>query len=131
MRPISHVCAVFVFAMFIIANIFLLAHGVRDVVGIALAAFCVLQLLGMFAAPRDRRQHRLGSVLLVLIAINALYDLALRPAYLLYTHAPDVKQTWGLVAGNVLASAAIFYLAYDFAFGEASRRFFSSSTAKK
>lgn len=117
--------------MFIALNVSNLLRGVRDVSALAIAAFCVIQLLGMFAAPRARRQHLLGFVLLVLIAVNALYDLALVPGYQLYQHIPGVRLTWGMVAANALASCAIFLLAYDFAFGKQSRSFFGLPPGKK
>ena len=123
-RPLTHVCAVFVFALFIAVNVMQLMNGVRDVASLALAAFCAIQLLGMFVAPRDKRQHRLGTVLLALIAMSTLYNLSLLPCYRLYIHVPGARGTWAMVVMNALASGAIFYLAYDFACGEQSRRFF-------
>ncbi len=123
-RPLSHVCAVFIYTMFIAINVIRLLHGIRDVASLALAAFCAVQLLGMFVAPRERRQYPTGIVLLTLIAMNTLYDMALSPGYQLYIHAPGAQLTWPKVALNAAASCALFLLAYDYAFGAESRRFF-------
>ena len=127
----SHVCAVFIFAMFIAVNAFLLFHGVRDIPSIVIALCCAVQLLGMFVAPQDRRQHSLGTVLLVLIAMDAFYDMAAVPGYRLYKHDPAIHGTWATIFVNAVACCILLLLAYDFAFGAESRAFFKQPPKKK
>jgi len=129
-RPLTHVYAILIFVLVIGWNVLLLSNGRRDVPWELLGALCLIQLLGMFVAPRERRQYLLGVALLTLIAARAFYYLALVPGYELYTHVANVRATWAIVAGNAVAAGALFYLAYDFAFGEASRRYFNLPDGK-
>jgi hypothetical protein len=130
-RPLSHVCANLVYAMFIALNAIPVLHGKYDPPSIVLSLLCVVQLLGALGAPRERRQYWVGSVVLWLIVTDALYKTVLWPGWLLYHQAPGVRATWPGLAVNAVAVGALFMLPYAYAFGEASRGYFGFPPRKK
>jgi hypothetical protein len=130
-RPLSHVYAIFVYILFVALCLMKLSRGVRDPASLAVGAFCLLQLLGAFAAPREPRQYKLGMVVLVLVAMDVMYDLVLTPGYQLYSHAAGTHATWSMVIVNAGAVGVLLYLAYDYAFSAASRAFFGLPPLKK
>jgi len=130
-RPVSHICAMFVYILFILLNVQMLMHGVHDPVSEALGLLCVVLLLGAMVAPRERRQYLMGVIVLTLIWMDALYDTVLLPAEMLHSHAAGVRVNWTMVAINAVAVAALARLPYTYAFGSASRVFFGLPPLKK
>ena len=123
-KPISHVCAVFVYAAMIMLNVLMWLQGRFDPATGILGLVCVAQLLGAFVSPTDRRLYWVGSVVLWMVALGALFDTVLGPAQQLLNHAAGVRATWPAVIINAVVVAVFFRLPWAYSFGEASRRFY-------
>jgi hypothetical protein len=130
-KPFSHVCAVFVYVALIMVNVMMWLQGRLDTVTGILGLLCVAQLLGAFVSPRDRRQYWVGSVLLWIIAMGALYDTVVAPGSQLLNHTPGVRATWTVVIVNALAVAVFFRLPFAYAFGDPSRNFYGFPPRKR
>ena len=129
-KPVSHVCAVFVYAALIMLNVLMYLQGRFDPATGILGLVCVAQLLGAFVSPTDRRLYWVGSLVLWMVALGALYDTVVGPAQLLLNHAPGARLTWPMVIINAAVVAVFFRLPWAYSFGEASRRFYGFPAKK-
>jgi hypothetical protein len=123
-RPVSHVCAIFVYAVVIVwSGMLWLQHraGMQEAV---MGLLCLAELIGALAAPRDVKHYWVGSVLLWMIALGALYDTVLLPGSQLWNHAPGVRTTWTVVIVNAVVVAILFKLPWEYSFSASSRAFF-------
>ena len=130
-KPVSHICAVFVYTALIMLNVLMYLQGRFDPATGMLGLVCAAQLLGAFVAPTDRRLYWVGSVVLWMVALGALYDTVVWPAQQLINHVQGVRASWPAVIINAAMVAVFFRLPYAYSFGDASRKFYGLKTRKK
>jgi len=112
-------------------NVLMYLQGRFDPATGMLGLVCAAQLLGAFVAPTDRRLYWVGSVVLWMVALGALYDTVVGPAQLLLNHAPGARLTWPMVIINAVVVAVFFRLPWAYSFGDASRSFYGLRPRKR